>query len=326
MLGAARAGARLASPGPVLSSPRGGAAPGGPGLQPTWSTSNKEMVGCSAGRSRLWFTIGGGILNEVYYPRVDIPQIRDLGFLVADGKGFWVEVKRLLAAHGRPPRTQPGFRRSHIVHRHARFQLTLTIVPGSERDAMLMDVGLTGDAELRLMRCFRRTSAARAETTMRDRRSPRPARPAGPAGPIRTGTRGCRWGAARRLGPCERRLRGDQRRMQDSRNGAMTWEYGWRVPATWRCSASCPGRVRSGSPSARAPKRLPRSRSRACSSRSRRPASVTSRDGEPGTRDRSCRPNTCRVSPPTASGSFKSRRWCCAFIRTRPIPARWSRA
>ena len=78
-----------------MSAARGGAAPGGPGLQPTWSTSNKEMVGCSAGRSRLWFTIGGGILNEVYYPRVDIPQIRDLGFIVGDGKGFWVEVKRL---------------------------------------------------------------------------------------------------------------------------------------------------------------------------------------------------------------------------------------
>ena len=37
---------------------------------------------------------GYGILNEVYSPRVDIPQIRDLGFIVADGQGFWVEVKR----------------------------------------------------------------------------------------------------------------------------------------------------------------------------------------------------------------------------------------
>src|SRR5438105_4998773 len=41
------------------------------------------MVGCSLGSSRLWFTIGGGIVNEVYYPRVDLPQIRDLGFIVS---------------------------------------------------------------------------------------------------------------------------------------------------------------------------------------------------------------------------------------------------
>jgi glucoamylase len=43
-----------------------GAAPGAPGLPPTWSSSNKEMVGCALGSSRLWFTIGGGIVNEVY--------------------------------------------------------------------------------------------------------------------------------------------------------------------------------------------------------------------------------------------------------------------
>ncbi len=70
-------------------------APGAPGLLPTWCSSAKEVVGCALGSSRLWFTIGGGIINEVYYPRIDIPQIRDLGFLVGDGAGFWVEVKRL---------------------------------------------------------------------------------------------------------------------------------------------------------------------------------------------------------------------------------------
>jgi glucoamylase len=43
------------------------------------------MVGCALGSSRLWFTLGFGIVNEVYYPRVDIPQIRDLGFIIADG-------------------------------------------------------------------------------------------------------------------------------------------------------------------------------------------------------------------------------------------------
>ena len=70
-------------------------APGRPGIAPTWTSSAKDIVGCTLGPSRLWFTIGFGIVNEVYYPRVDIPQIRDLGFIVADGAGFWVEVKRI---------------------------------------------------------------------------------------------------------------------------------------------------------------------------------------------------------------------------------------
>ncbi len=130
-----------------VSSPQPAQAPGAPGILPTWCSSAKEMVGCSLGASRVWFTIGGGILNEVYYPRVDIPQIRDLGFLVADGRGFWVEVKRLeehtltAAADGTPAVT--------IVHRHPRFELTLRIAPCVHRDALLLRLELTGDEDLK---------------------------------------------------------------------------------------------------------------------------------------------------------------------------------
>jgi hypothetical protein len=41
-------------------------APGGPGIPPTWTSSAKDMVGCALGNSRLWFTLGFGIVNEVY--------------------------------------------------------------------------------------------------------------------------------------------------------------------------------------------------------------------------------------------------------------------
>ncbi|MHB1238712.1 MAG: glycoside hydrolase family 15 protein, partial [Gallionella sp.] len=68
---------------------------GSPGIPPKWCSSAKDAVGCALGSSRLWFTVGAGIVNEVFYPRVDIPQVRDLGFIVADDQGFWVEVKRL---------------------------------------------------------------------------------------------------------------------------------------------------------------------------------------------------------------------------------------
>ena len=62
---------------------------------PVTGHPDKDLVGTAIGSSRLWFTVGHGIVNEVYSPRIDIPQIRDLGFIVADGAGFWVEVKRL---------------------------------------------------------------------------------------------------------------------------------------------------------------------------------------------------------------------------------------
>ncbi len=122
-------------------------APGAPGIAPTWSSSAKDMVGCALGTSRLWYTVGYGIVNEVYYPRIDIPQIRDLGFIVADDKGFWVEVKRL---RGRALRTAaPGVPAVEVVHRHPRFDLTLRIAPDQQRDVLLIDVLLEGDASLR---------------------------------------------------------------------------------------------------------------------------------------------------------------------------------
>ena len=62
---------------------------------PSWTSSAKDAVGCPMGAPRLWFTLGHGIVNEIYYPRIDIPQIRDLGFIIADGRGFWSEVKRV---------------------------------------------------------------------------------------------------------------------------------------------------------------------------------------------------------------------------------------
>jgi glucoamylase len=123
-----------------------GDAPGRPGIQPTWSSSDKALVGCGLGPSRLWFTIGHGIINEVYYPRADIPQIRDLGFIVADDKGFWVEVKRLTDPE---LHHSPGLPDLTIVHRHERFTLTLRIASDPNRDVLLIDVALEGDQDLR---------------------------------------------------------------------------------------------------------------------------------------------------------------------------------
>ena len=72
---------------------------GAPGIEPRWTSSSKEGVGTAwSDASRVWFTLSHGILNEVYYPTVDRPQIRDLEFLVTDGETFFHEEKRDLAS------------------------------------------------------------------------------------------------------------------------------------------------------------------------------------------------------------------------------------
>jgi len=124
-----------------------GHAPGSPGTGPTWCSSAKQMVGSALGPSRLWFTLGGGIVNEIYHPRIDIPQIRDLGFIIADGNGFWCELKRLEQHELQLP--APGIPAARLVHRHPRFVFTLRVVPDPRRDVLLLDIELEGDESLR---------------------------------------------------------------------------------------------------------------------------------------------------------------------------------
>ena len=122
-------------------------APGAPGMPPTWAPGPKQLVGCSLDGPRLWYTLAQGIVSEVYYPRVDIPQIRDLGFIVADDRGFWVEVKRL--ADTSVQQVEPGVPVVTVTHRHSRFTLSLRIAPGPDRDILALELTLEGDAGLR---------------------------------------------------------------------------------------------------------------------------------------------------------------------------------
>jgi glucoamylase len=70
-------------------------APGWPGIPARWTSSAKTGVGTALNAaSRVWFTLSHGILNEVYYPRVDQACTRDLGLIVTDGHRFVSEEKR----------------------------------------------------------------------------------------------------------------------------------------------------------------------------------------------------------------------------------------
>src|SRR6478609_535697 len=76
-----------------------GAAFGRPGIPPGWTSSAKEGVGTAyATASRVWFTLSHGIVNEIYYPTIDRPQVRDMQFLITDGKTFFHEEKRHLSS------------------------------------------------------------------------------------------------------------------------------------------------------------------------------------------------------------------------------------
>lgn len=125
-----------------------GTAPAPDNNFPTWSPANKDAVGTSLGKSRLWFTVAQGIVTEVYYPRPDIPQLKDMGFIIADGAGFWLEIRRLndYTVHWENE-TIPAIT---VTHSHPRFTLILKICVDPERDVLLLDFALTGDKTLQL--------------------------------------------------------------------------------------------------------------------------------------------------------------------------------
>jgi len=74
-------------------------APGAPGLSSAWTTGAKQGLGTSTtAASRLWYTIGQGITDEVYYPQTDTPDVQDLQYVITDGSSF-VDLERDATTH-----------------------------------------------------------------------------------------------------------------------------------------------------------------------------------------------------------------------------------
>ena len=72
-------------------------APGRPGVPPRWAPSSKDGVGMALGGA-VWFTIGQGAVEEVFYPGPDLPQIAGFSLILADDAGL-VSDEKIAATH-----------------------------------------------------------------------------------------------------------------------------------------------------------------------------------------------------------------------------------
>ena len=124
-----------------MSGSGGEDAPGWPGIAPRWTSSAKEGVGTSAGfQSRVWFTLSHGILNEVYYPRIDQANTRDMEFLVADGDQYFSEEKRDTTRRITTiEQGVPAYRLTNTC-KEGRYRLTKTVITDPERDVLLQKI------------------------------------------------------------------------------------------------------------------------------------------------------------------------------------------
>ena len=131
--------ARAASPG----------APGAPGQEPIWTPADKDGFGTSkTTASKVWYTLNNGELTEVYYPDLGTPSVRDLQFIVSDGKTF---AERETEATTQSVQLVDGKAleyRQVNTDKDGKYRITKTYVTDPARPTVLVDVtfeSLTGD-------------------------------------------------------------------------------------------------------------------------------------------------------------------------------------
>lgn len=135
---------------------------GKPGHPPTWCSSAKDLVCTALGTSRVWFSVGHGVINEIYWPATGLPQVRDLGFIVA-GEGFWTELKRENRYRIATP--APFIPLPLVIHEHERYSVELEYLAAIDRDVILVRYALKSDAALRLYPLVAPHLAGRGDNT-----------------------------------------------------------------------------------------------------------------------------------------------------------------
>ena len=66
-----------------------GTAPDGPGALSHFDLARKDCLGTAENTtSKVWYTVAGGVLSDVYYPTIDNTNVETLQYIVTDGASF----------------------------------------------------------------------------------------------------------------------------------------------------------------------------------------------------------------------------------------------
>ena len=119
---------------------------GAPGIEPRWTRSAKDVVGTAyATASRIWYTASAGVINEIYFPTIDLPQVRDMQFLVSDGESFFHGERRDMA-HETEYLDENGLGvRITSRDRNDRYRIVKELIADPHLPCLLIDVRLEAD-------------------------------------------------------------------------------------------------------------------------------------------------------------------------------------
>jgi glucoamylase len=113
----------------------------GPGGAAAWTTGNKLAVGTAANTtSKVWFTVAKGITSEIFYPRLDVPNMQDMQYIVTDGSTF-VDLERDATNHvvSMPDEKALEYTVTNTDKRAtARYSITNTYITDPSRNTLLI--------------------------------------------------------------------------------------------------------------------------------------------------------------------------------------------
>lgn len=115
-------------------------APGAPGKDAQWASAGKQGIGTSTSlESKVWFTLQGGALTEVYYPNVAVGNVHLLQFIVVNPKTNKVETERDDAMHEIKVLRPDSLTFQQInTARSGEWQITKTYVTDPDKLAVVM--------------------------------------------------------------------------------------------------------------------------------------------------------------------------------------------
>ena len=110
------------------------------GADAHWPTAAKNGFGTSTTlKSKVWFTLANGVMTEVFYPTLDVPNVQTLQLQVEiDGK---IETELDDMNHGRPitfPQTLTFQQRNEAKSK--KYFINKTYITDPQRNTVLIDV------------------------------------------------------------------------------------------------------------------------------------------------------------------------------------------
>src|SRR5688500_18683382 len=118
-------------------------APGGPGQDAHWPSAAKKGFGtANTLTSKVWFTLNNGVMTEVFYPTLDVPNVQTLQLVVADAEGRQIQTE----AEDTTRRVEVLDSRALLFRqinkaKTGAYTITKTYVTDPDRSSVLIDVG-----------------------------------------------------------------------------------------------------------------------------------------------------------------------------------------